>query len=78
MRLHICVFGTKQLAGTLNGNLFDGIEKTMVNNGGISSHTRAAFNLVPYRAFPSVVGERISHRSGLREQVLCQKLRRLE
>jgi hypothetical protein len=47
-------------------------------NGGISSHTCAAFNLVPYRAFPSAVGERISHRTGVREQVLYQKISRLE
>jgi hypothetical protein len=47
-------------------------------NGGISSHTCAAFNLVPYRAFPSAVGERISHRTGVREQVLYQRISRLE
>ena len=47
-------------------------------NGGISSHTCAAFNLVPYRAFPSGVHERISHRTGVREQVLYEKITRLQ
>ena len=46
-------------------------------NGGISSHTCAAFNLVPYRVFPSGVSMRISHRSGLREQILYDKITRL-
>jgi hypothetical protein len=46
-------------------------------NGGISSHTCAAFNLVPYRVFPSAAGERISHRTGLRQQVLYAKISRL-
>jgi hypothetical protein len=47
-------------------------------NGGISSHTCAAFNLVPYRVFPSAVAERISHRTGIREQVLYEKITRLD
>jgi hypothetical protein len=47
-------------------------------NGCISSHTCAAFNLVPYRVFPSAVAERISHRTGIREQVLYEKITRLD
>ena len=47
-------------------------------NGGISSHTCMAFNLVPYRVFPSAVSERISHRTGLRMQVLQNKITSLE
>jgi hypothetical protein len=47
-------------------------------NGGISSHTRAAFNLVPYRVFPSEPSARIGHRTGLREQVLYEKISRLD
>ena len=47
-------------------------------NGGISSPTHCAMNLVPYRVFPRAVSQRISHRTGLREQVLFDKLLRLE
>ena len=47
-------------------------------NGGVSSSTRIAINLVPYRAFPLALGERISHRTGVREQVLQNKLTRLD
>jgi hypothetical protein len=47
-------------------------------NGGISSPTHSAMNLVPYRVFPPTVSQRISHRTGLREQVLFDKLIRLE
>jgi len=47
-------------------------------NGGVSSPTHIAINLVPYRVIPSALGERISHRTGLREQVLHNKLTRLE
>jgi hypothetical protein len=47
-------------------------------NGGVSSSTHIAINLVPYRAFPSALGERISHRTGIREQVLQNKLTKLD
>jgi hypothetical protein len=47
-------------------------------NGGVSSSTHIAVNLVPYRAFPTAFGERISHRTGLREQVLQNKLTKLD
>src|ERR1035441_11108869 len=47
-------------------------------NGGISSHTCAAFNLVPYRVFPSATSARIGHRTGLREQVLYEQISRLD
>ncbi|MGO8931428.1 MAG: hypothetical protein ACLQU3_31620 [Limisphaerales bacterium] len=47
-------------------------------NGSVGSHTHNAMNIVPYRAFPSALGERIGHRTGLRMQVLQNKLTRLE
>ena len=47
-------------------------------NGGISSHTCAAFNLVPYRVFPSETSARIGHRTGLREQALYEQISRLD
>jgi hypothetical protein len=47
-------------------------------NGSVGSHTHNAMNLVPYRAFPSKLGERISHRTGLRMQLLNNKITRLE
>ena len=47
-------------------------------NGGITSHTCGAMDVVPYRGFPSALSQRISHRTGLREQVLFDKLVRLE
>ena len=43
-------------------------------NGCISSSTRSAFNMVPYRVFPSQVSERIGHRTGLRNQIFFDKL----
>jgi hypothetical protein len=43
-------------------------------NGCISSSTHSAFNMVPYRVFPSHVSERISHRTGLRNQIFFDKL----
>src|ERR1017187_10736478 len=45
-------------------------------NGSVSSHTHNAMNVVPYRVFPPALGERISHRTGLRMQVLCDKIDR--
>jgi hypothetical protein len=47
-------------------------------NGSISSSTHSAMNLVPHRAFPRAVSQRIDHRTGLREQVLYDKIIRLE
>jgi len=47
-------------------------------NGSISSSTHSAMNLVPHRAFPRAVTQRIDHRTGLREQVLYGKIIRLE
>jgi hypothetical protein len=47
-------------------------------NGSVGSHTRNAMNIVPYRAFPPALGERIGHRAGLRMQVLQHKLTKLE
>jgi len=46
--------------------------------GSVGSHTCHAFNLVPYRAFPSQLGQHISHRTTLRMQVFQEKLRTLE
>jgi hypothetical protein len=43
-------------------------------NGCISTSTHSAFNMVPYRVFPSQVSERISHRTGLRNQIFFDKL----
>jgi hypothetical protein len=43
-------------------------------NGGISSPSHSAMNLVPYRVFPPAVSQRISHRTGLRTQVLFDKI----
>jgi hypothetical protein len=47
-------------------------------NGCISSSTHSAMNLVPHRAFPRAVIQQINHRTGLREQVLFDKLIRLK
>jgi hypothetical protein len=47
-------------------------------NGCTSTPTHSAFNMVPYRVFPSQVSERISHRTGLRSQIFLNKLLRLE
>jgi hypothetical protein len=47
-------------------------------NGSVGSHTHNAMNVVPYRVFPPALGERIGHRTGLRMQVLCDKISRLQ
>jgi hypothetical protein len=47
-------------------------------NGSVGSHTHNAMNVVPYRVFPPALGERIGHRSGLRMQVLCDRISRLD
>lgn len=47
-------------------------------NGAVGSQTHNAFNLVPYRVCPSGAFERVSHRTGLRMQVLYDKITRLE
>ena len=47
-------------------------------NGSVGSHTHHAMNIVPYRVYPSALGEGISHRTGLRMQVLCDKIMRLK
>jgi hypothetical protein len=47
-------------------------------NGCISSSTRAAFNIVPYRAYPRQASERINHRTSLRSQVFMDKLEALQ
>jgi hypothetical protein len=43
-------------------------------NGSVGSQTHNVFNLVPYRAFPPAVSERISHRTTLREQIFFRKI----
>ena len=48
------------------------------HTGGVGGHTHYAFNLVPYSTWPSDVSQRISHRTGLRMQVLYDKLTRLQ
>ncbi len=45
-------------------------------NGGVSSPTHSAMNLVPYRVWPPGFGERIGHRTGLRTQVLFDRIMR--
>jgi hypothetical protein len=45
-------------------------------NGGVSSPTHSAMNLVPYRVWPPGTGERIGHRTGLRTQVLFDRIMR--
>jgi hypothetical protein len=47
-------------------------------NGSVGSDTHNAFNLVPYRAFPSETSQRISHRTTLREQIFYEKISKLE
>jgi hypothetical protein len=47
-------------------------------NGSVGSHTHNAMNVVPYRVFPPALGERIGHRTGLRMQVLCDKISQLD
>ena len=47
-------------------------------NGSVGSHIHNAMNVVPYRVFPPALGERIGHRTGLRMQVLCDKISRLD
>jgi hypothetical protein len=47
-------------------------------NGCISSSTHAAFNIVPYRAYPPQLSQRIGHRTGLRSQVFMDKIRAFE
>ena len=47
-------------------------------NGAVGSQTHNAFNLVPYRVFPSEVCQRISHRTTLRMAMLYDKITRLE
>ena len=47
-------------------------------NGCTSTPTHSAFNMVPYRVFPSQVSERINHRTGLRCQIFLDRLFRLE
>jgi hypothetical protein len=46
--------------------------------GSVGGRTHTAMNVVPYRVFPPALGERIGHRTGLRMQVLQNKLTRLE
>ena len=46
--------------------------------GSVGGRTHTALNMVPYRVFPPALGERIGHRTGLRMQVLQNKLTRLE
>ena len=43
-------------------------------HGSISSSTHMAMNIVPYRVFPSAGRRQIDHRTGLRSQVLFDKL----
>jgi hypothetical protein len=47
-------------------------------NGFVGSNTHNAMNIVPYRVFPSALFDRVSHRTGLRMQVLHDKISRLE
>ena len=46
-------------------------------NGGISSSTHCAINLVPWRVLPPDTSQRISHRMGVREQVLFDRIQKL-
>ncbi len=43
-------------------------------NGSVGSATCHAFNIVPWRAFPSETAQRIGRRLGVREQMLYDKL----
>ena len=47
-------------------------------NGSVGSHTHNAMNIVPYRVVPPALFERVSHRTGLRMEVLHDKISRLE
>jgi hypothetical protein len=47
-------------------------------NGSVGSNTHNAMNIVPYRVLPPALFERVSHRTGLRMQVLHDKISRLE
>jgi hypothetical protein len=47
-------------------------------NDSVGSNTHNAMNIVPYRVFPSAFAGRINHRTGLRMQVLQDKISRLE
>jgi hypothetical protein len=47
-------------------------------NGSVGGDTHNAMNIVPYRVLPSALFERVSHRTGLRMQVLHDKISRLE
>ena len=47
-------------------------------NGSVGSNTHNAMNIVPYRVFPSAFAGRINHRTGLRMQVLHEKISSLE
>ncbi len=43
-------------------------------DGSVGNSTRHAFNLVPWRAFPSNTSQRIGRRLGVREEMLYDKL----
>jgi hypothetical protein len=47
-------------------------------NGSVGSSTHNAMNIVPYPAWPTASAERIGHRLGLRMQILCDKISRLD
>jgi hypothetical protein len=47
-------------------------------NGSVGSNTHNAMNIVPYRVMPPALFERVSHRTGLRMEVLHDKISRLE
>jgi hypothetical protein len=47
-------------------------------NGSVGGDTHNAMNIVPYRVMPSALSGRINHRTGLRMQVLYDKISRLE
>lgn len=47
-------------------------------NGCTSTSTHSAFNMVPYREFPSQFSKSIRHRTGLRTQIFFDKLMRME
>jgi hypothetical protein len=44
-------------------------------NGSVSSHTSYAFNLVPYRTYPSDTSSRITRRTMLRQQMFFDQLK---
>ena len=42
--------------------------------GSVGTATQHAFNIVPWRAFPSDAAQRIGRRLSVRQQILCDKI----